>query len=145
MLALVALLTIQTLQGRVVGVSDGDTITVLVEREQYRVRLEGIDCPESGQDFGRRAKEKTSDLVFGREVRVVVTDHDRYGRTVGRVFVEDLDVNLELVRAGMAWHFIRYSREKALAEAEREARAAKRGLWAQPNPIPPWEWRTSHR
>ena len=131
----------ESFAGRVVGVSDGDTISVIHEGRAEKVRLEGIDCPEGGQPFGRRAKQATSDLVFGRDVRVEVRGTDRYGRTIGRVFVGQTDVSLGLVRQGVAWHFKRYSSESALAEAENEARTSRRGLWADGDAIPPWDWR----
>ncbi len=127
--------------GRVVAVHDGDTISVLQEQHSVRVRLHGIDCPELHQPFGRAAKRATSSLVFKRDVRIVPVDTDRYGRLVARVFVGSLDVNLELVRRGFAWHYVRYSHDAALAAAQREARAARRGLWADPHPVPPWAWR----
>jgi endonuclease YncB( thermonuclease family) len=128
----------ETFSGRVVGVTDGDTITVLRGRDPVRVRLEGIDCPERGQDFATRARQATSDLVYARPVRVEV---DRYGRVVGRVFVGDIDLSLALVEAGMAWHFKRYSDEAVLTAAESQARVAGIGLWKHANPIPPWEFR----
>jgi micrococcal nuclease len=127
---------------RTVAVHDGDTITVLRNgHEQVRIRLEGIDCPELHQDFGQRAKQFTSNLVFGRVVRVIPKDVDRYGRVVARVTVAARDVSLELLRGGMAWHFKRYNNEPALARLEEEARKARVGLWIQPNPLPPWEYR----
>ena len=127
--------------GRVVGVSDGDTISVMRDGRAVRVRLEGIDCPENGQPFGRAAKKATSELVSGRDVSVADHGLDRYGRTIGRIFIGHADLSLELVRLGMAWHFLRYSGDPALARAEEEARKAKRGLWVDADPLPPWEWR----
>lgn len=132
------------LQGRVVAIHDGDTLTVLTAaKEQVKVRLEGIDAPELKQDFGSRARQELSSLVFNKQVTVKVTGHDRYQRTLGRIFYGDLDVNLELVKRGMAWRFDQYSKEPALGEAQTAAKRAKRGLWAGGNPIPPWEWRDS--
>jgi endonuclease YncB( thermonuclease family) len=101
-------------------------ISVMRTGRAVKVRLHGIDCPEGHQDFGRRAKQFTSGLVFGKTLRVDVRDTDRYGRLVGRVFVGGTDVNLEIVRAGFAWDYKRYSDDPALARAEREARAARR-------------------
>lgn len=136
----------ETITGKVVRIADGDTLTLLIDREQIKVRLYGIDAPEKGQPFGNRAKQALSDMAFGKTARVEVKDTDRYGRTVGRVFVGDVDVNLELVKRGMAWHYVRYApKDKALAQAERDARTAKRGLWADAKPIPPWEWRKGKR
>ncbi len=130
-----------------VGVSDGDTITVLHSGKGERIRLHGIDCPEKRQAFGKRAKQLTSNLVFGKTVTVQVVDRDRYGRTVAEVLLPDgRSLNRELVRAGFAWWYWRYTPDdETLAQLEREARAAKRGLWADPNPIPPWQWRTMRR
>src|SRR5215218_1321352 len=107
------------LHGRVVGIGDGDTLTLLTgTREEVRVRLAGIDTPERGQPFGDRARRALSDVAFGRQVRVVVADTDRYGRTVGRVFAGGLDVNADLVRSGAAWVFRRYSDDPELLRLE---------------------------
>jgi endonuclease YncB( thermonuclease family) len=105
------------------------------------VRLEGIDCPEKGQDFSAQAKQFTSDLTFGKEVTVDVPNVDRYGRLVARISVGGQDVSVALVRAGLAWHFTKYSSDPVLAEAEQVARSAKRALWGQGIPTPPWEFR----
>ncbi len=131
------------LVGRVVGVHDGDTITVLTDgKKSSKIRLNGIDAPETKQPFGARAKEELSGLVFGKTVEVTVQATDRYGRTVGRVRIGDVDVNLAMVRAGMAWWYRAYARgDKALEAAEAEARASRRGLWSEKDPTPPWEWR----
>jgi micrococcal nuclease len=129
--------------GRVITVHDGDTISVLREGRCVRLRLHGIDCPELGQAFGRGAKQMTSSLVFKRDVHVVPVEIDQYGRLVARVVVGSTNLNLELVRRGLAWHYTRYSDDRALASAEREARSARRGLWAERRPVPPWAWRHS--
>ena len=135
----------ETFSGRCVGVHDGDTISVMKAGKAVKIRLEGIDCPELGQDFGTRAKQFTSALVFGKDVQVKEYNLDRYGRMVARIYVEGKDVCLELVKAGLAWHYKHYSSDPVLAEAEVEARRAKRGLWSMPNPLPPWEYRKLHR
>ena len=127
--------------GRVVAVQDGDTISVLVGRRPVNVRLEGIDCPEPAQPYGRVAKVFTSDHVFGRTVDVEQTTIDRYGRIVGRVFVGGEDLSNAILAAGLAWHYTEYSSDRALAAAEQSARAAHRGLWSQANPVPPWVYR----
>ncbi len=108
-----------------------------------RIRLHGIDCPEKRQAFGNRAKQFTSGRVFGKTVTVTVMDVDRYGRTVGEVILPDGKVlNHELVRAGLAWWYRKYAPDDGtLAQLEADARAAKRGLWADAEPVPPWEWR----
>jgi endonuclease YncB( thermonuclease family) len=126
----------------VVGVTDGDTITVLRNGRHEALRLHGIDAPEKGQAFGERAKQFTSGRAFAKSVVVRVMGRDRYGRTIGDVFLPDgRNLNQELVRAGYAWWYRRYSADRRLAALEAEARAARRGLWADPNPQPPWEWR----
>ncbi len=141
-----------TITGRVVGVSDGDTITVLdADRTQYKIRLAGIDAPESKQAFGSRSKQNLSDLVFGKDVAVEWDKRDRYQRVVGVVLVDGHDVNLEQVRAGMAWWYRQYAKEQTLddrrlyEQAENGAKAARRGLWVDANPVPPWEWRRAKR
>lgn len=142
--ALILILSGETFSGKCVGVSDGDTISVMKAGRAVKIRLEGIDCPELGQDFGTRAKQFTSALVFGKDVEVKEYSRDIYRRTVAGVFVEGQDLSLALVKAGLAWHFKKYSSDPALAEAEEQARKAKTGLWSMPNPVPPWEWRKAH-
>lgn len=132
------------LTGKVVGITDGDTLTLLTEeRNQKKIRLSEIDTPESNQPYGTRSRQALADLTFQRAARVIVQDTDRYGRTVGRVFVESIDVNREMVRQGAAWVYRRYNRDPSLIAIEAEAKAAKRGLWALPEAeqTPPWEWR----
>jgi micrococcal nuclease len=131
--------------GKVVAVADGDTISVMRDGRAVRVRLEGIDCPEDGQDFGQRAKQFTSKLAFGKVADVDVRDVDRYGRLVARVYVDGEDLSLALVQAGLAWHFTRYSSDPELARAEVQAREARVGLWSHPNTVPPWEYRSPVR
>jgi endonuclease YncB( thermonuclease family) len=114
--------------GRVVGISDGDTITVLTGAP-IKVRLAGIDCPEKRQPFGQKAKEFISDLAYRTVVTVRVVDRDRYGRSVGEVILMDgKSLNRELVRAGFAWWYRAYSKDETLGALEAEARAYKRGL-----------------
>ena len=138
----------ERIAGRVVGVADGDTLTVLADgKRQVRVRLGGIDAPERRQPYGTRARQGLSALAFGRAVQVEVEDTDRYGRPVGRVRVGGRDVNAEMVRRGAAWVYVRHNRDPALVPLEAEARAARRGLWALPDAerVPPWEWRAAGR
>ena len=111
-------LSAQTFTAKVVGVHDGDTITVYDGREQTRIRLDGIDCPETGADFSNRAKQLTSDLVFGKQVHLEGKETDRYGRLVARVIVDGRDVSLALVEAGLAWHYKQYSDDPVLAAAD---------------------------
>jgi len=142
----------QSFSGRVVAVSDGDTLTVLTAaKEQIKVRINGIDAPEKAQPFGQASKQNLSRLVFGRAVTIESNKRDRYGRTVGKVLTDGRDAGLEQVKAGFAWRFKEYEREqspedrRAYAEAETEARKARRGLWQDPAPVPPWEFRHPER
>lgn len=135
-----------------VAVADGDTITVLTAaRERERIRLAGIDAPESKQAFGGAAKRNLSALVFGAEVRIEYAKRDRYGRIVGRVLRDGRDAGLAQIEAGLAWHYVRYAAEQPYAErdayagAERAARTARRGLWRDAAPLAPWDWRAQRR
>lgn len=128
--------------GKVVGVSDGDTITVLRDGKGVKVRLYGIDCPESSQDFGQAAKKFTSGMVYGKTVKIEEKDSDHYGRIVGVVYVDDENLNLSLLRKGFAWYYKAYAKnEKIFAAAQGKAKAAKTGLWSMPDPIAPWDYR----
>ena len=132
--------------GKAVRILDGDTIEVLHEGKAERIRLNGIDCPEKRQAFGTKAKQFTSSLVAGKQVTVKATGKDRYGRTIGDVILPDgKNLNQELVRAGYAWWYRQYSKDKTLEKLEAEARKAKRGLWADKAPIPPWEFRRQRK
>lgn len=132
--------------GKVVGITDGDTVTVLVGRTTTKVRLAYIDAPEARQPFGNRAKQALSDLVFGKSIQAEVTGTDRNGRKIARVLCEGVDTNAEMVRLGMAWVYRNYTpKASPLYDIEREAREAKRGLWAEGTAIPPWEWRSRAR
>jgi micrococcal nuclease len=129
---------------KVIGISDGDTLTVLkADKTQVKIRLHGIDCPDTGQDFATRAKEFTSSLVFEKTVRVNPLNTDRYGHTVAEVFLPDgRMLNCELVSAGFAWWYRQYAPDDKLLELlEKTAKFYERGLWADPKPNPPWEWR----
>lgn len=131
-----------TLEGKVVGVSDGDTLTVLLaDKRQAKIRLAQIDAPEKKQDFGQAAKKSLSDMVFGKQVIVEYKDEDRYGRVVGKVLVNGLDVNLEQVKKGMAWVYRQYADDQAYYSAEEVARNQSIGIWSQPSAVPPWEFR----
>jgi endonuclease YncB( thermonuclease family) len=133
--------------GKVVGISDGDTISVLREGKAVKVRLHGVDTPEKAQAFGTQARKLTGDLAFQQVVTVVIRDTDRYGRGVGEVLLPDgRSLNQELVKAGMAWWYRQYApNDTTLAQLEAEAHAARRGLWADTHPGPPWEWRKEQR
>lgn len=148
MLLLSNLALADTLRGRVVGVSDGDTVTVLdASNTQFKIRLMGIDAPEKKQAFGSKSKEALSRLVFNKLVTVEYYKKDRYGRTIGKIIVGDIDANLEQVKAGFAWHYKKYQKEQTLedrslyAQAEDQAMAERRGLWRDAEPVPPWDWR----
>jgi endonuclease YncB( thermonuclease family) len=130
----------------VVSVHDGDTLTVLVERRQVRVRLTDIDAPELGQPFGTRSRQSLSGLCFGKVATLDVRGEDRYHRTLARVTCAGTDANTEQVRRGYAWAFVRYVRpDSPLLAIQDDARAAQRGLWQDPAPVAPWEWRRNLR
>jgi micrococcal nuclease len=145
LLLVTPLLWAATYTGKCVGVTDGDTIAVVHSGKAMKVRLEGIDCPEAGQDFGTKAKQFTSSLMFGKEVEVKEYNPDRYGRMVARILVGGQHVSLELVKGELAWHFRRYSSDPVLAMAALEARKAKVGLRSMPGAVPPWEYRRVRR
>jgi micrococcal nuclease len=133
--------------GQVVGVADGDTISVMHRGKAEKVRLYGVDCPEHGQDYANRSKRFTSDMVYGKVVEVRQVDLDRYGRTVGWVSIDGKSLNKELLKNGLAWWYARYApNERELSLLEAEARQKKIGIWSHPHPIPPWDFRgTTHR
>ena len=148
LLALACAAQAETITGMVVGVADGDTITVLDSgKMQHKIRLAGIDAPEKKQAFGNRSKESLSDMVFDKTVNVETEKRDRYGRQIGKVLVNGQDVNLVQVERGMAWFYRQYQREQSPNDrrlyeaAEDAARADKRGLWRDAEPLPPWEFR----
>lgn len=131
----------ELLLGRVSHVTDGDTLTLMVDGSRHRVRLFQIDAPEHDQPGSAEARAALSDKVADRYVRVQVSTVDDYGRAVGTVFLGDRDVNRELVREGHAWAYRHYLEDRSLLDEEAAARRAQRGLWSQADPTPPWEWR----
>ncbi len=140
------------IQGKVVGVTDGDTVTVLDNSNtMHKIRLMGIDAPEKNMPFGQQSKQNLSNLIFNKQVLIEFNKKDRYGRTVGKITFNGLDINLEQVKSGMAWHYKKYQNEQvsedrlAYANAEDEARLAKQGLWSDPSPLPPWDWRKKRK
>ena len=137
----------ETLEGRVVGVTDGDSLTLLVGREELKIRLAQIDAPERGQPYGSRSKQALSDLAYGRTAQVRVIDIDAYGRSVGEVYVDGVHVNSEMVRQGYAWAYTRYARSTDIIDLEKEARTARVGLWSLPEDQrdAPWVWRHDRR
>ena len=135
-----------TMNGVVVSVIDGDTICVVEEGRLRRVRLAGIDAPELEQAYGRKARSYLASAILKRRVRVEYIDTDRYGRMLGEVFIGKTNVNKKAVRAGYAWHYVHFAEDRAdLAALEQEARRAGRGLWAAPEPVPPWEYRKNNK
>lgn len=130
-------------RGKVVAVIDGDTISVLLNGGAVRVRLGGIDCPEKRQPFGKKAKQYTSELAFGKTVTLMEHGSDRYGRLLADVLLPDgRSLNRELVKAGLAWWYRKYAAaDWQLKELETDARISRRGLWRDASPVPPWEWR----
>lgn len=141
-----------TISGKVVGVADGDTITVLDDSNtQHKIRLAGIDAPEKKQPFGNVSKQSLSDLVYGKQVSVDYNKQDRYGRTVGKVIIDGTDVNLEQVKRGLAWFYKKYQNEQPLKDrldylhAQEAAEKTKVGLWVDPKPIAPWDFRRAKK
>jgi endonuclease YncB( thermonuclease family) len=140
------------LVGMVVKVSDGDTITVLdIENVQYKVRLTGIDAPERGQPFGTASSEHLAKLIAGKKVSVESTNYDRYGRVLGKVMLDGIDINLAQVQAGMAWWYRYYAKsqpkidQRLYEDSENSAKRERIGLWLEPNPINPYDWRKGRR
>lgn len=142
----------ESIEGRIVGVSDGDTVTLLdAKKTQWKIRLLGIDAPEKKMPYGQRSKQSLSDMVYNKQVTVEYSKRDKYGRTVGKIRVDGLDANLEQVKAGMAWHYKKYQREQSSEDraayvlAEEQARSVMKGLWSDTAPIPPWDWRKAQK
>lgn len=132
----------EPITGKVISISDGDTITIMdSSKTQHKIRLEHIDTPEKKQAFGTKAKQYLSSMIFGKNVKVEIKEKDRYGRYIGTVFLEKKNINLEMIKAGLAWHYKKYSKDKTFAAAEALARKKKTGLWNDKKPIPPWEFR----
>jgi micrococcal nuclease len=127
---------------RVVKVYDGDTVTCLDDmNQQQKVRLAGIDAPEAGQDFGQVSRQALAGMVFGKTIEVVDDGRDRYGRWVGRLYTDGIDVNQQMVATGNAWHYAAYSNDQTLAALQSQAQSQRIGLWSQANPVPPWVFR----
>jgi len=144
----------EILEGKVIRISDGDTLVVLdANRKQHKIRVIGIDAPEKAQAFGNRARQHLASLAFGKSVTVEWRKHDKYGRIVGKVLANcdqpgcPQDAGLEQLKAGMAWWYRKYASEQSAEDreryeaAEQTARDGKLGLWRDPKPVPPWDWR----
>lgn len=136
------------LNGKVVSIADGDTLTILDEANtQHKIRLAGIDAPEKAQPFGQKSKQTLSDCAYGKQALIEYDKKDRYGRTVGKVIVNDSDCNLRQIGLGMAWHYKKYADEQPANDRETysmmesAARTTRRGLWNDATPMPPWDWR----
>jgi endonuclease YncB( thermonuclease family) len=131
------------IKGKVVGVSDGDTITVLddMDNGRFRIRLDKIDAPEKNQAFGNKSKQVLSSLIYGKNVVVRFNKIDNYGRVLGVVFLGEKEINLIMVQDGYAWHYSYYDKTQSYIDAEKKARLEKKGLWIDPNPINPYEFR----
>lgn len=132
-------------QAKVVGISDGDTIVVLYQNKEIKLRLHGIDCPEIHQAFGKAAKKFTSEQAFGKVADIESLGVDRYGRTVALVTVAGTSLNESLLINGLAWVYTKYYKGKSWYALEAQARTDKIGLWSDPHPTPPWEFRRSNK
>ena len=136
--------------GRVVGVTDGDTVTVIEQEDngkinRFTVRLYGIDAPEKQQEFGTKAREFLSQLIFNKSVRIHFREIDHYGRIVGRIYDGEKEINVQMIAAGMAWHYKQYSPDQDYSRAELDAKKAKKGLWRYSGAVPPWIWRKNRK
>lgn len=140
-------------EGEVIGVSDGDTIKVLTpDKQTHKIRFANIDAPEKAMPYGQNAKAALSDKIFGRSVRVEVETIDQYQREVGRIFLDDRDINLAQLAEGYAWHYVQYARKgqdsvafNQYTEAQQAAKEQRLGLWQEDNPTPPWDWRRAKK
>lgn len=132
-----------TLTAKVIGIKDGDTVVVLDSlKYQTTLRLAEVDCPEKSQPFGTKAKQFTSDQIYLKTIKYVVTDIDRYGRSIAKIYYDDNKyLSAEIIKYGLGWHYKRYSTSKELANFENSARLHKLGLWYDKNPVAPWDWR----
>ena len=152
LLLLAGALNAATLQGKVIGVADGDTLTLLdAQKNQHKIRLQGIDAPEKAQAFGNKSKQSLHEMVHGKEVFVDVQKKDKYGRSVGKILVNQTDACLEQIKRGMAWHYKQYANEQSpedrdvYAQAESTALAQSLGLWKDKSPTPPWAFRKQNK
>lgn len=146
LLTITATIDAQTkLKGKAIKIIDGDTFDLLVDKTTYRIRLADIDCPEKGQDYYKISKQALSDYLYGSYIEVIYTKKDRNGRILGTVYNGPVYINLIMVEEGYAWHFKKYSSDQRFAKAEINSKKAKRGLWKQPKPIAPWDFRQMRR
>ena len=136
------------IQGKVVSVADGDTITVLdAEKTQHKIRLQGIDAPEKAQAFGAKSKQALYEMVHGKTVQVSFEKSDKYGRILGKVLLDGQDICHQQIKVGLAWHYKKYQNQQPLADrdaysaSETAAKNEKLGLWSDPRPMAPWDFR----
>lgn len=129
----------------VIGISDGDTLTVLVDKKPVKIRLANIDAPEKAQAFGQRSRESLSDLCWGKDATYEVQDIDRYRRAVAAVTCAGVEANRAQVERGMAWVYTKYNKDPSLPVMQERARVERRGLWRDVDPVPPWEFRRNKR
>lgn len=135
-----------TITGKVVAITDGDTFKLLTKDSTLiRVRVANIDCPERKQPFSKRAKQFTSDAIFDKYVKVEEFKKDRYGRSIAYVYYDNKNLSKELLKAGFAWHYVKYSNDKTLQKLEEIAKSNKKGLWLDPHAIAPWDWRSNKK
>lgn len=129
--------------GKIVRVSDGDTVSILddMDKAVFKIRLAGIDAPESKQAFGQKSKQHLSGLIFGKVVSVRFKAVDSYGRIIGKIIYAEQDINLKMLQSGLAWHYRYFDDNDDYAKAESKAKEQKIGLWQDTNPVPPWDWR----
>lgn len=138
-------LSAETITGKIVKVSDGDTVILLdKENKQHKIRLHGIDAPENGQDYGNKSKQYLSSLIAGKQVNVDVKGTDKYKRVLGVIYLGKVNVNAKMIQAGYAWNY-KYSKDKYYIKLQNEAKLDKRGLWQGKNPIDPWQFRKSKK
>lgn len=139
------LLSAQNLKGKIIRVSDGDTVILLdSENTQHKIRLNGIDAPETGQPYGNKSKEHLSDLILGKTVSIKWKKKDQYKRILGVIYLGDTNINAEMIRSGYAWNY-KYSKDKYYIKLQEKAKSEKKGLWKDKNAIDPWQWRKEKR
>lgn len=141
LLLILAFTTTPVFSGQVIGIADGDTLTVLHDRHPMTIRLAGVDAPEKAQAFGQQSKQSLSNMCFGKDATYQIADIDRYGRTVAVVICDGINVNQAQVQRGFAWVYTRYNKDRLLPSLEAGAKKAKVGLWGGGNPTPPWLFR----
>lgn len=130
------------LTGKVIHISDGDTVHILThEKEKYKIRLNDIDAPENKQDFGNKSKENLKKYIYNKNVSVIYNNKDKYGRILGTIYLNNQDINLQQIKDGFAWVYRKYSKNHFYYKAEKEAQNTKKGLWQDKNPIAPWIYR----